>query len=182
MGVVCFFVYHMRRLSCLTCGVTVEAVPWAEGKQHKTLPYLGFLASWAEDLPWQRVAKRFYTSWQSVCRALQWVVGYGLEHRRLDIVSSIGVDEIQSLKGHKYLMVVYQLDAGSRRLLWVGKDRTVKSLEGFFDDMALTVPLFGTDLKFVCSDMWRPYLRVIRERASQALHVLDRFHIRQKFS
>lgn len=97
-------------------------------------------------------------------------------------MSSIGVDEIQYLKGHKCLTVVSQLDAGCRRLLWVGKDRTVKSFEGFFDDMALTIPQFGTDLKFVCSDMWRPYLRVIRERASQALHVLDRFHIRQKFS
>jgi transposase len=32
-------------------------------------------------------------------------------------------------------------------------------------------------LRFVCSDMWKPYLGVFAERASQALHVLDRFHI-----
>ena len=25
--------------------------------------------------------------------------------------------------------------------------------------------------------MWKPYLRVIREKCSQALHILDRFHI-----
>jgi len=32
-------------------------------------------------------------------------------------------------------------------------------------------------IRFVCSDMWKPYLRVIVAEVSQALHVLDRFHI-----
>jgi transposase len=30
---------------------------------------------------------------------------------------------------------------------------------------------------FLCSDMWESYLKVIRERCSEALHILDRFHI-----
>jgi transposase len=25
--------------------------------------------------------------------------------------------------------------------------------------------------------MWKPYLKLIRERCSEALHILDRFHI-----
>ena len=37
-------------------------------------------------------------------------------------------------------------------------------------------------IEFVCSDMWKPYLRVIRERCSQALHILDRFHIVAKMN
>jgi len=32
-------------------------------------------------------------------------------------------------------------------------------------------------LRFVCSDMWKPYQEIIRAQAGQALHVLDRFHI-----
>ena len=32
-------------------------------------------------------------------------------------------------------------------------------------------------LRFVCSDMWQPYLKVMAVEAGQALHVLDRFHI-----
>lgn len=32
-------------------------------------------------------------------------------------------------------------------------------------------------IEYVCSDMWKPYLRVIRERCGQAPHILDRFHI-----
>jgi len=35
-------------------------------------------------------------------------------------------------KGHKYLTLVYQIDLGVTRLLWVGKERTIESFEGFF--------------------------------------------------
>jgi transposase len=44
----------------------------------------------------------------------------------------------------------------------------------FFDE-------FGPDrsslLRFVCTDMWKPYLLVVAEKAGQALNILDRFHI-----
>ena len=35
-------------------------------------------------------------------------------------------------------------------------------------------------VRFVASDMWKPYLKVIAERAGQALNVLDRFHLAKK--
>jgi len=34
-------------------------------------------------------------------------------------IRAIGVDEIQYAKGHKYLTLVYQIDQGLTRLLWV---------------------------------------------------------------
>src|ERR1035438_6840708 len=39
-----------------------------------------------------------------------------------------------------------------------------------------------SQIEFVCSDMWKPYLRVIRGKCSQALHILDRFHIVAKMN
>jgi transposase len=41
-------------------------------------------------------------------------------------------------------------------------------------------PELSAKIEFVCSDMWKPYLKVIREKCGQALHVLDRFHIVKK--
>src|ERR1019366_6229407 len=38
-------------------------------------------------------------------------------------------------------------------------------------------PEVSARIEFVCSDMWKPYLGVIREKCSQALNILDRFHI-----
>ena len=40
----------------------------------------------------------------------------------------------------------------------------------------------SAELKFICSDMWNPYLRVIAKKAGGTIHVLDRFHIMAKMS
>src|SRR5438477_11110748 len=138
-----------------------------------------FLAHWARQLSWKETAEAFHTSWEKVCHAVEYVVSWGLEYRTLGPLQALGVDEIQYAKGHKYLTLVYQIDANLTRLLWVGKERTVETFEGFF---ALIGQQLASQIEFVCSDMWRPYLRVIREKCSQALHILDRFHIVAKMN
>jgi len=178
-GILVFLLYRMRRVNCRDCGVVVEEVPWGDGKHQLTRAYMLFLARWARRLSWKETAEAFHTSWEKVCDAVEYVVTWGLEHRTLAPIRAIGVDEIQYAKGHKYLTLVYQIDANLTRLLWVGKERTVETFQGFF-------AMIGKDLtskiEFVCSDMWKPYLRVIRETCSQALHILDRFHIVAKMN
>jgi|GEM_PF-1746357 len=112
--------YAMRRVDCKRCGVKVEQVPWGDGKRHVTRAYAVFLSQWARRLSWKEVSEIFQTSWQTVYRSVAWVVAYGLKHRSLEGVTAIGVDEVQFRKGHDYLTVVYQINAGCRRLLWVG--------------------------------------------------------------
>jgi transposase len=97
--------------------------------------------------------------------AVEHVVTWGLEHRTLGQIDAIGVDEIQYAKGHKYLTLVYQIDIGITRLLWVGRERTIESFQGFFSTMGQEVI---AKISFICSDMWEPYLKVIRERCSEA--------------
>jgi len=99
------------------------------------------------------------------------VVDWGLAHRDLDGVKAIGVDEIAVWKGHKYLTVVYQIDQGLRRLLWVGRERTEEGFRGFFQTFG---KVRAEKLQFVASDMWKPYIKLIAEFAGQAIHVLDR--------
>jgi transposase len=173
-GIIVFFLYAMRRVDCPRCGVTVETVPWATGKSALTKAYAYFLATWAKRMSWSEVARAFRTSWENVFRSVEIVVEWGLARRCLDGITAIGVDEVLWQKGYKFLTVVYQIDDGCRRLLWVGRDRTVRTLLHFFRQ-------FGKEraaaLKFICSDMWKPYLKVIAKKAKQAIHVLDRFHI-----
>lgn len=174
-----YFVYAMRRVQCPTCGVKVEQVPWCDGKHHLTTTYRWFLAGWAKRLSWKGVALAFGTTWQNVFRSVKHAVSWGLSQRDLEGIESIGVDEVQWQRGHKYLTLVYQIDGGRQRLLWIGRDRTTKSFLRFFR-------MLGKErsgrLKFVCSDMWKPYLKVIAKKAGQAIHVLDRFHIMQKMN
>ena len=138
-----------------------------------------FLARWARRVSWKETAEAFRTSWEKVFDAVEHVVTWGLEHRKLGQIDAIGVDEIQYAKGNKYLTLVYQIDLGATRLLWVGKERTIESFQGFFTAMGQEVI---SQICFVCSDMWEPYLKLIREKCSEALHILDRFHIVAKIN
>jgi transposase len=173
-----FLVYALRRVDCPQCGVVVERVPWASGKCQMCNSYRLFLATWAKRLSWREAATIFGTSWDSVYRAIYWVVCWGIVHRKLESIEAIGVDEIQYRRGHKYLTLVYQLDEGKKRLLYVAKDRTEQSLHGFFDILSETT---RKGIRFACTDMLPAYLNVIKERASSALNILDRFHIAKKF-
>jgi transposase len=169
-----FFVYALRRVDCANCGVTAEEVPWCQGKQTHTRTYQWFLAQWARRLSWQETARVFGTSWQRVFQAVKHAVMWGIVHDVWRDVRTLGVDEIAWRKGHSYLTMVYQLDEDRKRLLWVGQDRETKTLERFFNCLGKEQ---SGQLEFVCSDMWRPYVGVIAERAEDAVHVLDRFHI-----
>ncbi len=176
-----FFIYAMRRVDCKGCGVKVEEVPWANGKHELTHHYASYLASWAKEMSWKTVSEKFKTSWQTVYRSVEMVVAYGLENRCIKGVEAIGVDEVQYSKGHTYMTLVYQIDKGCRRLLWVGKKRTKATLRRFYADMWNIDRKFRKGIKVVCSDMWKAYLSVIKEKTPQAINVLDRFHIMQKF-
>jgi len=104
-----------------------------------------------------------------------WPGAWGIAHRSLDNVTAIGIDEIcWKKKGSKFLTLAYQIDDGCKRLLWIGKDRTKKTLLNFFGEFG---PERSSKLRFICTDMWKPYLQVVAEKAGRALNVLDRFHI-----
>jgi transposase len=170
-GFLVFLQYTMRRVNCRRCGiVAVEEVPWGDGKHTLTRRYMLFLARWARRLSWKETAEAFRTSWDKVFDAVEHVVTLGLEHRAPGQIDAIGVNEIQYAKGHKYLTLVYQIDLDVTRLLWVGRERTIESFRGFFHRHRRRTG-------FEYCDMWEPYLQVIREKCSEALHILDRFHI-----
>jgi len=169
-----YLVYFMRRVNCRQCGVKTEDVPWAKGKSQLTKVYMQFLASWCKSLSWSEVASRFNTSWDKVFRSLEYIVNWGLAHRSLEGITAIGVDEVSWKKGHKYLTLVYQINKGCIRLLWINKDRNQESFSKFFDYLGQERCKL---IEYVCSDMWKAYLRVIKDRIGHAIHVLDRFHI-----
>jgi transposase len=173
-GIKVFLLYSPRRVNCNPCGVKVEAMPWSSGKRPITDAYAWHLAAWAKRLSWKGVAQAFETTWDTVYASVKMAVDWGLAKRSLDGISAIGIDEIQWQRGHQYLTLVYQIDADCRRLLWIGEKRKAKTLLRFFR-------WFGAErtnrLQFVCSDMWKAYLKVVKKKCPAALHILDRYHI-----
>jgi transposase len=177
-GIKTFLLYAPRRVKCHEHGVCVEHLSWALGKRPLMKSYAWFLASWAKLMSWQDVSRTFKTSWESVYRSVEMAVDWGRAHMDLSGITALGVDEIHWRKG-KFLTLVYQINEGVKRLLFVAENREETSLRKFFI-------WFGAkrsaEIRFICSDMWRPYLNVIAERAKGALNILDRYHIAAKMN
>jgi transposase len=92
-------------------------------------------------------------------------------------ITAIGLDELHWRKGKKsanFLTLIYQVDEGCRRLLWIGLRRTERSLRQGLKTLGVEVV---AGIRVVVSDMWRPYLAVVRKNMSQAVQILDRFHL-----
>jgi transposase len=178
-GIIVHFLYQPRRVQCAEHGIGVEHIPWSRGTRPVTTAMMGFLARWARRLSWRETARTFQTSWEAVYRSVEWFVEWGLANRVLEAVRSIGIDEIHWGRGKKadqFLTVIYQIDGHCRRLLWVGRRRTKATLQRGLKALG---PQVLRGLRYVCSDMWQPYLTVMAKKAGHALHILDRFHIVQ---
>jgi len=173
--------YAPRRVICPVRGApTVEAMPWSRGKSPYAEAYMIFLARWARHLSWKTTATMFNASWDAVFRSVKWVVEWGLEHRDLLGVTALGVDELhwgRGKKGENFLTLIYQIDSGSRRLLHVGVRRTEATLREGLRTLETQHAGFLAGIKVVCSDMWKPFLKVVASMCHNAINVLDPFHI-----
>lgn len=173
--------YTPRRVICpITGAPTVEAMPWSRGKSPYAEAYMIFLARWARHLSWKTTATMFNASWDAVFRSVKWVVAWGLENRDLSGVTALGVDELHWGRGKKsanFLTLIYQIDSGSRRLLHVGVRRTEAALREGLVTLETQHAGFLAGIKVVCSDMWKPFLKVVAAMCHNAINVLDPFHI-----
>ena len=166
--------YRPRRVRCPRCGIRVEAVPWAPPWARGTTALARAVAELARHLSWQETARHFRLDWKSVAAIVRRMVEYGLARRRRQPLHVLGIDEVSRRKGHHYLTVVYDLERGV--LLWVGEDRTEETLVRFFTPLGRRR---SATIQVVCLDMWKPYLKAVREHARKAQILFDRFHLVQ---
>lgn len=88
-------------------------------------------------------------------------------------VKRIGIDEFAVRKGHVYKTIVVDLDTG--RIIYVGDGRGSSSLTDFWKRLKRR----DIQLELVTSDMSAAYILAVKENASEAIHVYDKFHVVQ---
>ena len=69
-----------------------------------------------------------------------------------------GYDEIAWARGHTYFTLVYDIGSKTKRLLAIECNRTEKSLRLALESLGEPV---CEQVRYVCSDMWKPHLNVI---------------------
>jgi hypothetical protein len=125
--------------------------------------------------PSKEVAEELFLDWHAVKELDKQYMREQLHRAGTPAPRVIGVDEIAIAKGHKYRIVVSDLERG--RPLWFGgKDRSEASLDEFF---AWLGPQKCGRIRLVVMDMWKAFRNsTLKEgNAPQATIVYDKFHI-----
>lgn len=90
--------------------------------------------------------------------------------------TKLGVDEVAYQKGHKYLTVIRDLDAG--KVIWIGMGRSKETLDAFFKELGKKK---CRKVEVIVLDMWDPYIASVKEN-TKAKIVFDKFHIAKKIT
>ena len=169
----CFLEADAPRVRCPRHGVLTAAVPWAGPGARFTIAFEEHAAWLCAQMPWSKAARLLRTTWRSLQSIAERVVS-GLRggKDRLDGVRRIGIDEKAWRKGHRYITVVTDHDAG--RIIWAAEGRNKETLAKFFDDLGEERAGLLTHVSADGADWIHG---VVHEKAPQALICLDAFHV-----
>jgi len=119
------------------------------------------------------VAKELKLDWHTVEDLDKQYMQEQLQRNPVATPRAIGVDEIAIKKGHKYRIVVSDLERG--RPIWFGgEDRTEQSMDQFY---AWLGPKKSKKIELAIMDMWKPFSKSLMNNAPQAAIVYDKFHV-----
>jgi transposase len=162
-----------HRVRCPDHGVVIATVPWARPRSRFTTAFEDTVAWLVCHTAMSVVASLLRIAWRSVSDIITRLVAQRAGRiDRLAGLRRIGIDEISYRKGQRYLLVVVDHDTG--RLVWAGKNRTIHTLNRFFDDLG---PQRAAQLTHVSADGAEWIHQVVTEHASHATICLDAFHV-----
>jgi transposase len=161
------------RVRCREHGVLVAHVPWARPGAKCTTAFEDTCAWLAAHTALSVLTVFLRVAWRTVADIVARVVADGRETTdMLAGLSRIGIDEISYRKGHRYLTIVIDHDAG--RLVWAAEGRNKETLAKFFAEL-------GTDraraLTHVSADGAEWIHTVVGEHAPNAVICVDAFHV-----
>lgn len=164
------------RANCGEHGVKAVRLPWAEPSSRFTALFESLAIEWLKAASQKAVAKLLKLTWDEVHGILERAVERGLERRKAEPVSRLGVDEKAFRKGHSYLTLVN--DLMQARVLYVAEERRQSSLDGFWETLTKE-QIRG--IEAIAMDMWDPYVTSVRAHVPEAdgKIVFDKFHVAQ---
>lgn len=175
MGFETQIVSRTPRANCPEHGIGTMAVPWAGKHGRFTLAFEALAIKVMLCCQSVTAAREILgLSWDGVQSIIDRAVERGMDRRRLEGITAVGMDEKSFLKGQSYASLLFDLKPGAPRVLEVsmGRDREAASL------LWETLPEEVLDsIEAVCMDMSGIYHQVASEMVPQAAIVHDRFHV-----
>lgn len=180
---VCRFINRInlsyRKIYCPKCSkVKVEELDIADpGGPRVTRRMARYIYDLCKLMSVKDVAEHLHLDWKTVKKIDKTFLEKEFGETDYSNLTNIAMDEISYGSHHKYLTVVIDFDTG--RVVWVGKDRKINTLDTFFEKMPEQL---RDNIDAVAMDMWDPYITATRKWCPNAEIVFDKFHIISHYS
>jgi len=167
---------HCRvpRVICESCGVHQVQVPWARENSGFTLLMDAMILIMAENMPVAKVGEMINEHDTRIWRVIHHYVEEARTNEDFSNVTSIGIDDKASAKGHQYITVVADLDRS--KIIHVCEGRSSDALISFYQDFVVH---HGEPDKIesICCDMSPAYIKGIVANFPNSAIIYDKFHI-----
>lgn len=166
---------RLPRVKCPEHGVVQVAASWAERHSRFTLLFERWIIDVIDQCSTVSGACALLgIGWDQAFGVMERAVARGRARKAAEPIKHIGVDEKAFRKGHSYMTVVCDLEAGT--VEHVAEERTTQSLGEYF---ASLTDEQRSGIEAVAMDMWPAYIKATHEHVPLAAEkiVFDRFHI-----
>ena len=162
------------RVACPEHGVRQVRLPWAEPHSRFTVLFERLAIDVLAACDVAAAAKLLRISWDEAWHLMDRAVARGLAAKPLAVPAHVGVDEKAAGKGHDYITVVSDLDAGT--VEYIADERRQASLDSYFEKFT-DEQLAQTQA--VAMDMWEPFAASVHTHLTDADSkiVFDRYHL-----
>lgn len=168
---------RLPRALCKSCRKiwTIKA-PWEGKNKHSSKDFEALALTLMRHMPVSKVGQLMNVDDQKLWRILGAYVDEAHEDLDWSEVTRVGVDELSSAKGHKYLSVFVDMQTHAVLYAAEGKDHSV------FEDFSTELYLHNSDpfaISEVSMDMSPAYQKGADDYMPNATKVFDHFHVIQ---
>ena len=152
---------EIRRVKCRKCGrVIQEKLAWLSKNPFYTERFMYWVGRHCRKSTIKDVAKECHLDWKTVKELDKLYMQEQLEKAPETAPQVIGIDEISIQKGHKYRIIVSDLERGIP--IWFGgKDRTEESMDMFYAELG---PEKRANIRLTVMDMWKALRHIVIQK------------------
>ena len=166
----------LRRVVCMTCGVSTEHLSWLPSRSRLTLRLIAHLETLLRLLPIRHISQLTGLHWHTIRTIDGRRLARDVKPPDLSCVRRLIMDEFALFKGHRYATVA--ICADTQQVLWVGEGRSRKAVKPFFEMLGPTV---CARIEAVAMDMNTAMDLEVKAHCASARVVYDLFHVIAKF-
>ena len=170
-------VLPIPRVECQDCGVVRQVkVPFADPRRSYTSAFERYALELSRRMTIRDVAVHLGVGWDMIKDIQERDRSRRYAKPKLKHLRQIAIDEIAIAKGHRYLIIVLDLESGA--VAFVGDGKGAKALKPFWERLR------GSKAKIeaVAMDMSPAYREAASTDLPQAKIIFDRFHVMKLFN